>query len=78
MSQLEVIKFIEASEPRKKVDLMFKINDERGHIPPELFSLLRNQPYPAADRESDFSRAIDSMGFNSHVAFMEYIKPILA
>jgi len=77
MSQLEVIKYIETSLPKKKVDLMFKLNDERGHIPTEIFSILRHQDVNSPDQESKFSQAIQAMGFETHTAFLEYVRPTL-
>jgi len=77
MSHHEVIKFIDASSPSKKVDLMFKINEERGFIPSEFFSILRHKETKSPSEEAGFSKAIHAMGFESPDTFMAYIKPIL-
>jgi len=77
MSQHELIQFIDTSAPRKKVDLMFKINEERGSIPKVFFSLLRHKEALSPDRVTDLSGAIEAMGFESQSMFLDFIKPVL-
>lgn len=78
MSQLEVLKFIEDSAASKKVNLMFKINEEKGHIPSELFYLLRQTKGGNPEQQVDsFDTAIEALGFESPQTFYEYVKPTL-
>ena len=74
----DVVRLVNESCPRTKVDIMQKLHESNRLVPIEFFQMLRcNDPADVNKQTEICKRSIPSMGFSNNAEFIEFINGVI-